>query len=145
MTPYIDKSALVVEIKKRLKHNGISAELDRSAFMAGREKEDEDILALLDTFEVKEAESESLDEKAIAKYLHEKKGYPISLNGNLPSFEETMKDAKQYMIYNKEQFIKKAAIWFNDYFASHDDYGVISPLFDNKEEMFEDFKKYMNR
>ena len=26
----------------------------------------------------------------IAKYLYEKKGYPIDMNGNLPSFDETM-------------------------------------------------------
>lgn len=52
----IDKSALVAEIKERLKHNGTRAELDRSAFMSGREKEDEDILTLLDILEVKEVE-----------------------------------------------------------------------------------------
>ena len=50
----IDKSALIAEIKKRLKYNGTRAELDRSAFMAGREKEDEDILTFLDTLDVKD-------------------------------------------------------------------------------------------
>jgi hypothetical protein len=43
-----------------------------------------------------------------------------------------------------DAFIEKAAIWFNDYFASHDVYGVIAPFY-TVEEMFEDFKKYMNR
>lgn len=50
----IDKAAVVAEIKKRLKYNGTRAELDRSAFMAGREKEDEDILTFLDTLDVKD-------------------------------------------------------------------------------------------
>lgn len=54
MEQYISKSTLVAAVKERLKHNGTRAELDRSAFMAGREKEDEDILTLLNTFEVKE-------------------------------------------------------------------------------------------
>lgn len=64
MVQYIDKSAVVAEIKKRLKHNGTRAELDRSAFMAGREKEDEDILTFLDTLEVKETpDSDDLEQE----------------------------------------------------------------------------------
>ena len=54
----IDKAALIAAIKERLNHNGIKAELDRSAFMAGREKEDEDILILIDSLEVKEVNLE---------------------------------------------------------------------------------------
>ena len=54
MEQYIDKAIIKAELEKRLKHNGARAELDRSVFMAGREKEDEDILILLDTLEVKE-------------------------------------------------------------------------------------------
>ena len=50
---YIDKTVVKAEIIKRLKYNGTRAELDRSAFMAGKEKEDEDILTFLDTLEVK--------------------------------------------------------------------------------------------
>ena len=62
MEQYIDKAAVVAEIKKRLKHNGTRAELDRSAFMTGREKEDEDILTLIDSLEVKEVDlSNSFD------------------------------------------------------------------------------------
>lgn len=53
---YIDKTVVKAEIIKRLKYNGTRAELDRSAFMAGRGKEDEDILTFLDTIEVKEME-----------------------------------------------------------------------------------------
>lgn len=40
-------------------------------------------------------------------------------------------------------FIDKAAIWFNNNFIVHDKYGVISDLFNTKEEMFENFKNYM--
>ena len=40
-------------------------------------------------------------------------------------------------------FTEKAAIWFNNNFIVHDEYGVISDSFDTKEEMFEDFKNYM--
>ena len=54
MEQYIKKSALIAELEKRLKYNGTRAELDRSAFMAGKEKEDEYILTFLDTLEVKE-------------------------------------------------------------------------------------------
>jgi hypothetical protein len=45
-------------------------------------------------------------DKSIAKYLYEKKGYPISLNGDIPSFEDTMKDLEQYHDYKREQWIK---------------------------------------
>ena len=54
MEQYISKSAVKAELEKRLKYNGTRAELDRSAFMAGKEKEDEYILTFLDTLEVKE-------------------------------------------------------------------------------------------
>ena len=42
-----------------------------------------------------------------------------------------------------DALIEKAAIWFNNNFRVHDEYGVISDSFDTKEEMFEDFKTYM--
>ena len=54
------------------------------------------------------------DEKMIAKYLYEKKGYPIGMNGNLPSFDETMKDAEKYLKYKQDKFIKKASRWLKD-------------------------------
>ncbi len=64
MEKYIKKSALVAELEERAKHNGTRAELDRSAFMAGRGKEDEDILIFLDTLEVKETpDSNDLEEE----------------------------------------------------------------------------------
>lgn len=42
-----------------------------------------------------------------------------------------------------DAFIDKAAIWFNNNFMVHDEYGVISDSFNIKEEMFETFKNYM--
>ena len=50
---------------------------------------------------------ENPDEHVIAKYLYEKKGYPVDINGNLPSFEETMKDCEKYWKYEKKQLINK--------------------------------------
>lgn len=44
-------------------------------------------------------------EVSIAKFLYEKKGFPISLNGDIPSFEEAMKDIKQYYDYEWKQWI----------------------------------------
>lgn len=35
-------------------------------------------------------------EASIAKYLYEKKGYPINLNGDIPSFEEVIKIRQLY-------------------------------------------------
>lgn len=52
--------------------------------------------------------------KMIAKYLYEKKGYPIDLNGNIPSFEETMKDVEKYNKYKEDKFIEKACKWLKE-------------------------------
>ena len=82
MAQYIDKTTLVVAIKKRLEYNGARAELDRSAFMAGREKEDEDILTLIDSLEVKK---EVLDENDKSKLMQKcvktayKRGYDMGV------------------------------------------------------------------
>ena len=54
---------------------------------------------------------ENPDERMIAKFLSEKKGYPIDLNGNLPSFEETMKDVEKYNKYKEDKLIERAAEW----------------------------------
>ena len=83
------------------------------------------------------------DENRIAKFLYEKKGYPIDINGNLPSFDETMKDAEKYLKYNQDQFINKAIMWLNNNFMTHDEYGVISNSFETEEEMLDDFKNYI--
>lgn len=42
-----------------------------------------------------------------------------------------------------DTFIEKVAIWFNNNFMVHDEYGVISDSFDTKEEMFDEFKNYI--
>ena len=82
------------------------------------------------------------DEKMIAKYLYEKKGYPIDMNGNLPSFDEAMKDAEKYLKYNQDQFINKACIWLID---RSERFAINTPAYyyyDYKQAV-EDFKNYM--
>lgn len=94
--------------------------------------------------EIKQAANESLcDENRIAKYLYEKKGYPIDLNGNIPSFDETMKDAEKYLKYKQDKFIEKVIMWLDNNFMAHDEYGVISHSFETEEEMLDDFKNYI--
>lgn len=73
-----------------------------------------EISFFLDTLEVKEVSSENPDEQMIARYLYEKKGYPIDLNGNIPSFEETMKDVEKYNKYKEDKFIEKACNWLKE-------------------------------
>lgn len=81
------------------------------------------------------------DEKRIAKYLYEKKGYPIDLNGNIPLFDETMKDVEKYLKYNNDQFIEKACTWLKD---RAERFVVSTPVcyYDYKHAV-EDFKTYM--
>lgn len=55
------------------------------------------------------------DEQMIAKYLSEKKNYPIDLNGNIPSFDETMKDVKQAYNYKKDKFIERACKYISQH------------------------------
>lgn len=50
----------------------------------------------------------------LAEYLYKEKGYPISLNGEIPTFEETMKDAQIYNAYKEGQWIKRACKWLLD-------------------------------
>ena len=52
--------------------------------------------------------------RTIAEYLYKEKGYPISLNGDIPTFEETMKDVQTYNTYKKEQWIEKACNWLRE-------------------------------
>ena len=84
---------------------------------------------------------ENPDENRIAKFLYEKKGYPIDMNGNLPSFDETMKDVEKYLKYTQDQFIDKACTWLKDRAES---FVVNTPLcyYDYKQAV-EDFKNYM--
>ena len=39
----------------------------------------------------------------IAEYLYKEKGYPISLNGDIPTFEEVVKDIQAYNNYKMRQ------------------------------------------
>lgn len=80
---------------------------------------------------------ENPDEKMIAKYLYEKKGYPIDLNGNLPSFDETMKDAEKYLKYKQDKFIEKTCAWLKE----QDEMVGLSFT----EDFIERFKNYMKR
>lgn len=51
----------------------------------------------------------------IAEYLYKEKGYPISLNGEIPTFEETMKDVQTYNAYKAKQ---NSSELVNKYFAN---------------------------
>ena len=86
--------------------------------------------------EIAEWADENPDEKMIAKYLYEKKGYPIDLNGNLPSFDETMKDTEKYLKYKQDKFIDKAI----KFFAPHiqDNSGGY-----DRANVIENFRNYM--
>ena len=65
-----------------------------------------------------------------AKYLYEKKGYPIDLNGNLPSFDETMKVAEEYLKYKQDKFIEKACEWMSTHLQmQYDSFSAFSKDF----------------
>ena len=57
---------------------------------------------------------ENPNSKIIAEYLYKEKGYPISLNGEIPTFEETMKDVQTYNAYKAEQWIEEACNWLRE-------------------------------
>lgn len=50
----------------------------------------------------------------IDEYLYKEKGYPISLNGEIPTFEETMKAVQAYNAYKEKQWIEKACNWLRE-------------------------------
>jgi hypothetical protein len=87
--------------------------------------------------EIAEWADENPDERRIAKYLYEKKGYPIDLNGNLPSFDETMKDAEKYLKYKQDKLIEKAYNWLK----TNKNHPCLSGCLTNF--FIEDFKNYM--
>ena len=41
--------------------------------------------------------------KTIAEYLYKEKGYPISLNGDIPTYEEVVKHVQAYNNYKMRQ------------------------------------------
>jgi hypothetical protein len=82
----------------------------------------------------------------IAKYLYENKGYPIDLNGNLPSFEETMKDVELYNEHKKRKLIDKACDFIrknfkNDYQGKGEP--VVRTYYSFVESIIEDLTKAM--
>ena len=94
------------------------------------------------TYEVEEPSKEQM----IAKYLYENKGYPIDLNGNLPSFEETMKDVELYNKYKMKKLIDKACDFIrknfkNDYQGKGEP--VVRTDYSFVESIIEDLTKYM--
>lgn len=92
-------------------------EIKQAAFNNDRESSKENQQYFI---EGAEWSDENPDEKMIAKYLCEKKGYPIDLNGNLPSFDETMKDAEKYLKYKQDKFIEKASKWITENYHEYD-------------------------
>lgn len=45
--------------------------------------------------------------KTIAEYLYKEKGYPISLNGDIPTYEEVVKHVQTYNNYKMRQRLEK--------------------------------------
>ena len=89
---------------------------------------------------------ENPNEQMIAKYLYENKGYPIDLNGNLPSFEETMKDVELYNEHKKKKLIDKACDFIrknfkNDYQGKGEP--VVRTYYSFVESIIEDLTKAM--
>ena len=86
---------------------------------------------------------ENPDERMIAKYLYEKKGYPIDLNGNLPSFEETMKAVEQYNKYKEDKIIDSVCEWLKKLVYQEYPGGPLVRQIDDKqlEELREAIKK----
>lgn len=89
---------------------------------------------------------ENPNEQMIAKYLYENKGYPIDLNGNLPSFDETMKDVELYDKYKKKKLIDKACDFIrknfkNDYQGKGEP--VVRTDYSFVESIIEDLTKAM--
>ena len=128
----IDKDKLIKEIERRKNFWKFGSSIQA----VYRKQELDELLDFIDALEVKETDLEKEERKKIAKYLYEKKGYPIDLNGNIPSFEETMKDAEQYVRYKKDKFIEMAWDWIENNLLS-------SNQQDNSRLYFEQFKNYI--
>lgn len=78
----------------------------------------------------------------IAEYLYKEKGYPISLNGEIPTFEETMKDVQTYNDYKAKQWLEKACKWLLDNAGK---YMVVcgGGYWFNDVELAKDLRKYL--
>ena len=63
----------------------------------------------------KQGESDkNQNSKTIAEYLYKEKGYPSSLNGEIPTFEETIKAVKSYNSYKEKKLIEIACKWLRE-------------------------------
>lgn len=80
--------------------------------------------------------------QTIAEYLYKEKGYPISLNGEIPTFEETMKDVQTYNDYKAKQLIEKACKWAKENFECYVGADV-SEYYIYVDDFVEDFRKAM--
>lgn len=75
--------------------------------------------------------------KTISEYLDKEKGCPISLNGEIPTFEVTMKDVRDYNAYKEKRLIEIACKWLREQKE------IIGISF--QEDFIERFKMEMNK
>lgn len=83
--------------------------------------------------------------QTIAEYLYKEKGYPISLNGEIPTFEETMKDVQTYNDYKAKQWLEKACKWLEQHQEDYDDYDAWKGDYVNFTSLIIDFRKAMEK
>ena len=79
----------------------------------------------------------------IAEYLYKEKGYPISLNGEIPTFEETMKDVQTYNYYKAKQWLEKACKWLEQHQEDYNMYDAWRGDYVNFKSLIIDFRKAM--
>lgn len=80
------------------------------------------------------------DKQSIVKYLREL-GYTVTLNGDVISREQEIKNMEQYVKYQKEKLIEKSCEWLknnmHNYLVAKADGAVY------RTTIFDDLKKYM--
>ena len=81
----------------------------------------------------------------IAEYLYKEKGYPISLNGEIPTFEETMKDVQTYNNYKAKQWFEKACKWLEQHQEDYDMYDTWKEYYTDFKSLIIDFRKAMEQ
>jgi len=81
------------------------------------------------------------DKQNIVKYLKEL-GYTVTLNGDVITREQELKDMEQYVKYQEEKLIEKACEWLrcNTYGYLVEKYGEVDL---DREKPIDDFKKAM--
>lgn len=83
--------------------------------------------------------------QTIAEYLYKEKGYPISLNGEIPTFEEIMKDVQTYNDYKAKQWLEKACKWLEQHQEDYDMYDSWRGDYVNFKSLIIDFRKAMEQ